>query len=146
MMSSKARQPAGERKDPVCGMTVSAPATYRLEHAGHAYYFCCARCQSTFAAHPEHFAQPADAANHRRTTPPDESWGAGYTCPMHPEIRQDHPGNCPKCGMSLEPVMPALDEAENPELLDFQRRFWWTLPLTVVVAVLAVVATTGVTH
>jgi Cu+-exporting ATPase len=56
---------------------------------------------------------------------------------MHPEIRQDHPGNCPKCGMSLEPVMPALDESENPELLDFQRRFWWTLPLTVVVAVLA---------
>jgi Cation transport ATPase len=56
---------------------------------------------------------------------------------MHPEIRQDHPGNCPKCGMSLEPVMPALDEAENPELLDFQRRFWWTLPLTVVMAVLA---------
>jgi Cu+-exporting ATPase len=56
---------------------------------------------------------------------------------MHPEIRQDQPGNCPKCGMSLEPVMPALDETENPELLDFQRRFWWTLPLTVVVAVLA---------
>ena len=65
--------------------------------------------------------------------------GTVYTCPMHPEIRQDHPGNCPKCGMSLEPVMPALDEAENPELLDFQRRFWWTLPLTVVVAVLAMV-------
>ncbi len=63
--------------------------------------------------------------------------GTVYTCPMHPEIRQDHPGNCPKCGMSLEPVMPALDEAENPELLDFQRRFWWTLPLTVVMAVLA---------
>jgi len=58
---------------------------------------------------------------------------------MHPEIRQDQPGNCPKCGMSLEPVMPALDETENPELLDFQHRFWWTLPLTVVVAVLAMV-------
>ena len=65
--------------------------------------------------------------------------GTVYTCPMHPEIRQDQPGNCPKCGMSLEPVMPALDETENPELLDFQRRFWWTLPLTVVVAVLAMV-------
>jgi Cu+-exporting ATPase len=63
--------------------------------------------------------------------------GTVYTCPMHPEIRQDQPGNCPKCGMTLEPVMPALDETENPELLDFQRRFWWTLPLTVVVAVLA---------
>lgn len=65
--------------------------------------------------------------------------GTVYTCPMHPEVRQDQPGNCPKCGMSLEPVMPALDETDNPELLDFQRRFWWTLPLTVVVAVLAMV-------
>ncbi|MDP3347818.1 MAG: copper-translocating P-type ATPase [Hydrogenophaga sp.] len=63
--------------------------------------------------------------------------GTVYTCPMHPEIRQDHPGNCPKCGMTLEPLMPDLDDDDNPELRDFQRRFWWTLPLTVVVAVLA---------
>jgi P-type Cu+ transporter len=63
--------------------------------------------------------------------------GAIYTCPMHPEVRQDHPGNCPKCGMTLEPLMPALEERENKELVDFQRRFWWTLPLTVIVTVLA---------
>ncbi len=63
--------------------------------------------------------------------------GTAYTCPMHPEIRQDHPGSCPKCGMTLEPVLPSLDEEENPELVDFKRRFWWTLPLTVVVTVLA---------
>jgi Cu+-exporting ATPase len=63
--------------------------------------------------------------------------GTIYTCPMHPEIRQDHPGNCPKCGMTLEPVMPALEEDENTELRDFQHRFWWTLPLTAVVFVLA---------
>jgi P-type Cu+ transporter len=81
--------------------------------------------------HSAHAGVPATSTS----APPPE--GTVYTCPMHPEIRQDHPGNCPKCGMSLEPVMPALDEAENPELLDFQRRFWWTLPLTVVVAVLA---------
>ena len=60
-----------------------------------------------------------------------------YTCPMHPEIRQDHAGSCPKCGMALEPVQPSLDDDENPELSDFTRRFWWTLPLTVVVTVLA---------
>ena len=60
-----------------------------------------------------------------------------YTCPMHPEIRQDHPGNCPKCGMTLEPVLPSLDDGEHLELRDFQRRFWWTLPLTIVVTVLA---------
>ena len=81
--------------------------------------------------HPAHPAVPASSPS-----APSQD-GTVYTCPMHPEIRQDHPGNCPKCGMSLEPVMPALDESENPELLDFQRRFWWTLPLTVVVAVLA---------
>jgi len=71
--------------------------------------------------------------------PPDSPAGTIYTCPMHPEVRQDHPGNCPKCGMTLEPVLPTLDEDENPELADFRRRFWWTLPLTVVVTLLAMV-------
>ncbi len=60
-----------------------------------------------------------------------------YTCPMHPEVRQAAPGNCPKCGMKLEPVLPALEEERDPELEDFQRRFWWTLPLTVLVTTLA---------
>ena len=63
--------------------------------------------------------------------------GAIYTCPMHPEVRQDQPGDCPKCGMSLEPVVPSLGDDENPELASFTRRFWWTLPLTVIVATLA---------
>jgi len=63
--------------------------------------------------------------------------GTIYTCPMHPEIRQPQPGNCPICGMTLEPVLPSLEEEDNPELVDFKRRFWWTLPLTVVVTVLA---------
>lgn len=62
--------------------------------------------------------------------------GTVYTCPMHPEIRADHPGACPKCGMALEPMLPSPDE-DNPELRDFSRRFWWTLPLSVVVLVLA---------
>jgi Cu+-exporting ATPase len=55
---------------------------------------------------------------------------------MHPEIRQDNPGTCPKCGMALEPLMPSLED-DNPELDDFSRRFWWTLPFTVIVTVLA---------
>ncbi len=72
-------------------------------------------------------------------SPAESDAGAGtiYTCPMHPEIRQDHAGNCPKCGMTLEPEVPALDDDENPELASFTRRFWWTLPLTVIVTALA---------
>jgi Cu+-exporting ATPase len=56
---------------------------------------------------------------------------------MHPEVRQIGPGTCPKCGMTLEPVIPEREEEENPELKSFTRRFWWTLPLTVIVTVLA---------
>lgn len=63
--------------------------------------------------------------------------GTTYICPMHPEIRQDQPGDCPKCGMGLEPELPSLDDSENPELVDFRRRFVLTLPLTVSITVLA---------
>jgi Cu+-exporting ATPase len=63
--------------------------------------------------------------------------GTIYVCPMHPEIRRDRPGICPKCGMALEPELPTTEDQENPELVDFRRRFWWTLPLTIVVTLLA---------
>ena len=56
---------------------------------------------------------------------------------MHPEVRRSEPGSCPKCGMALEPVMPGLDDEENPELVDFRRRFWGTLPLTILVTAIA---------
>jgi Cu+-exporting ATPase len=56
---------------------------------------------------------------------------------MHPQIIRDAPGHCPICGMALEPAMPSLEDEENPELRDFSRRFWWTLPLTVIVTALA---------
>jgi P-type Cu+ transporter len=82
-------------------------------------------------AHTQHH-QVAQAVNEASTT-----GTTIYTCPMHPEIRQDHPGNCPKCGMTLEPLIPELEEDENPELRDFRRRFWWTLPLTIIVTFLA---------
>jgi Cu+-exporting ATPase len=89
--------------------------------------------------------KPAEGGEIDSTQPPQPpspqgaaaGTGAVYTCPMHPEIRQDHPGNCPKCGMTLEPVVPTLNDDENPELIAFTRRFWWTLPLTVVVTTLA---------
>lgn len=119
-------------KDPVCGMAVTADSEFHLELAGATYYFCSASCESKFQADPGKFVQTAARAE-------DAPAPAGtiYTCPMHPEIRWDHPGNCPKCGMTLEPLMPGLDDEENPELTDFRRRFWWTLPLTVVAFILA---------
>ncbi|GAB2840966.1 heavy metal translocating P-type ATPase [Pseudoduganella ginsengisoli] len=79
--------------------------------------------------HPEPTATAPDtAAVQDRTV---------YTCPMHPQIRQMAPGHCPICGMALEPVLPALREDENPELADFQHRFWHTLPLSIAVTALA---------
>jgi P-type Cu+ transporter len=83
---------------------------------------------------------PASAAAHPDRSPPATiavaPAGTVYTCPMHPEIRRSEPGSCPICGMTLEPVMPALEE-DNPELVDFRRRFRWTLPLTIIVTLLA---------
>jgi Cu+-exporting ATPase len=129
-------------KDPVCGMSVTAESTHRLEHDGRPYYFCSTDCQTRFATNPSAYidqpsapeAPPAATAAAEATA---DAAGVIYTCPMHPQIRQDRPGNCPICGMTLEPLLPDLDEDENPELTSFTQRFWWTLPLTVVVTLLA---------
>ena len=122
-------------KDPVCGMTVTKDSPHQAEHAGQPYWFCSAGCRTKFLAQPQKYLAPEAAP--AQPTPAAGAAGTIYTCPMHPEIRQDHQGNCPKCGMTLEPVLPSLDEEENPELADFTHRFWWTLPLTVIVAVMA---------
>lgn len=124
-------------KDPVCGMNVTEQSTHRHEHESKAYYFCSAGCKSRFAADPVKYLTPTPAVSPVAAMGAATSIAAMYTCPMHPEVRQDRPGTCPKCGMALEPDMPSLEEGDNPELVDFQRRFWWTLPLTVVVTVLA---------
>jgi P-type Cu+ transporter len=122
--------------DPVCGMAVTELSAHRLEHDGQLYYFCSARCMDKFSANPGQFTALKPAPDQE---PPVVSAGTIYTCPMHPEVRQDHPGSCPKCGMTLEPLLPELEDGESAELVDFQRRFWWTLPLTAVVAALAMV-------
>jgi Cu+-exporting ATPase len=128
-------------KDPVCGMTVTVQSAHHLEHAGKPYYFCSAGRKSKFAANPLTYLAKETAplkvvvATPKNNVPVAE--GSIYTCPMHPEIRQDHPGDCPKCGMALEPVMPTLEEGDSPELIAFTHRFWWTIPFTVVVTTLA---------
>lgn len=118
--------------DPVCGMKVAAAPEKTLEHGGTAYHFCSTKCMEKFRADPESYIKPAETS--AAAAMPE---GTVYTCPMHPEIRRTAPGNCPICGMALEPVMPSLEEEENPELVDFRRRFWWTLPLSLVVTTIA---------
>ena len=125
--------PARASTDPVCGMSVDpATAKFSATHAGEAFHFCSQRCQQRFLAEPERFLAPPAAA----PAPMAVATGTIFTCPMHPQIRQDHPGDCPICGMALEPLLPTEDDA-NPELDDFSRRFWGTLPLSVAVLALA---------
>lgn len=125
-------------RDPVCGMAVTSSSTFGESYQGQTYQFCSLKCQEKFRADPDRFSGNVSSSESRVTNPESAvQTGTEFTCPMHPEIRQPEPGNCPKCGMTLEPVMPALDEEENPELRDFARRFWGSLPLTVIVTVLA---------
>jgi Cu+-exporting ATPase len=125
---------AGGTRDPVCGMRVD-PATAKesLQHKGVTYYFCCDGCLAMFRADPaKYLAKSRPAA----PTVAAKAHGA-YTCPMHPEIVQDRPGACPKCGMALVPVAGAQED--DAELRDMKRRLWVSLALTVPVVLLAMV-------
>lgn len=105
--------------DPVCGMDVILGAGKpSLVHIKKEYHFCSSDCHDKFEADPEFYLSGASKRKSENT--PE---GALYTCPMHPEIVQDHPGDCPLCGMALEPMGIPTDEP-NPELIDFTRRFW----------------------
>ena len=126
----------GRITDPVCGMTVGAESSHRTRFEGHEYRFCSTGCLEKFRSNPSRYAG-AQAADEPLPSSDELPAGTEYTCPMHPEVRQSGPGTCPKCGMALEPVLPELEENENPELADFRRRFWWPLPLTIAVAVIA---------
>ena len=118
--------------DPVCGMKVAETSEKQVAYDGKQYHFCSTRCVEKFTADPEKYVGVGTVA-----TPAAAPAGTIYTCPMHPEIQQSGPGSCPICGMALEPMMPSLDEQESPELVDFQHRFRWTLPLSVAVFGLA---------
>ena len=123
----------GAVTDPVCGMTVD-PATskHRFEHGGQIFHFCSAGCREKFATDPARYLKPKAETPIQPARP-----GMVYTCPMHPEVRQDHPGACPICGMALEPLEPAAEAGESPELIDMRRRFWIALVLGIAVVVLA---------
>lgn len=118
-------------KDPVCGMDVDrSTAKYFHRHEGEKYYFCSQGCHDKFIATPNDYLGD-------RPKPKAMPKGTKYTCPMHPEVISDEPGDCPKCGMALEPMgVPTGEEGPNPELIDFTRRFWVSAILSVPLLVL----------
>ncbi|HSG94369.1 MAG TPA: heavy metal translocating P-type ATPase [Afifellaceae bacterium] len=126
-------------EDPVCGMNVDrATARHMAKHAGERFYFCSPGCQAKFETEPEQYLAG-------RPAPEPMPEGTLYTCPMDPEIVQEGPGDCPICGMALEPMMPTADAGPNPELVDFRRRFWIGAALTVPLLILTMGPLVGLT-
>ncbi|MGC4026413.1 MAG: heavy metal translocating P-type ATPase [Mesorhizobium sp.] len=118
-------------KDPVCGMSVNrSTAMHFLKHEGEKFYFCSVRCKERFEADPSKFLG-------ERAAPEPAQKGTLYTCPMHPEIVRDAPGDCPICGMALEPMVASADDGPNPELVDFTRRLWISAALSVPLFIIA---------
>jgi Cu+-exporting ATPase len=131
--------------DPVCGMTVDPTTTVAAEHDGRTHHFCSDGCRSAFVDDPDRYAGASPVAGsasaHGGSHHSDHSHHHGggasgaevqagpgeaveYTCPMHPEVRQEGPGSCPICGMALEPVVVTADAGPSHELVDMRRRFW----------------------
>lgn len=110
--------------DPICGMNVKEDdRAIVLKDNGSVNYFCSEHCKKKFQQEQSQKVPSATINSHSKTI---------YTCPMHPEIRQDHPGDCPKCGMHLEPLSPTGEENEDQkEIHSLSQKFWIGLWLTV---------------
>lgn len=100
-------------------------ARYRESYGGQGYVFCSDGCRSKFMADPTAYVDKEI----QPSPPKSEPKGAIYTCPMHPQIRQENPGNCPICGMALEPEVSTVEAGPSAELVDMSRRFWIGLAL-----------------
>lgn len=155
------------KTDPICGMQVGEDSAHSFEYKGEVFYFCSAHCLNRFKEDPEKALKIKDDSgagdvepdhscchNHpsgseaATTSNPDRDQyqypstakrrQTFYTCPMHPEVEQEGPGDCPKCGMALEPQTPSGGEREeNRELKDMTRRFWVSTCLAIPVLILA---------
>ncbi|HSG74717.1 MAG TPA: heavy metal translocating P-type ATPase [Burkholderiales bacterium] len=145
---------AADTRDPVCGMPVTpGKEAGRLTREGKSYLFCSKHCLHTFSADPARYAQaPASAhgghAHHAHAAPKAAAAaapaGAQYTCPMHPEVLKDAPGDCPICGMALVPVGAAAANDDNAELRDHTRRMWTGVVLSIPMVILAMSPMVGI--
>lgn len=119
--------------DPVCGMNVTeSAAAGSVIHDDVTYYFCSINCRQKFVADPARYTNLVITKSSEDTS----RLQLTYTCPMHPEVVQDHPGNCPKCGMTLEPRSVVTVE-DDTELRDMSHRFWVSVALAIPVFVSA---------
>jgi Cu+-exporting ATPase len=121
------------------GHDVSDPSGH--EHSGHS---CCHSSAEGAATGRDHHGHGSHAP--RQAPKPKAGEAVIYTCPMHPEIRQEGPGNCPICGMALEPEVVTLDAPENHELKDMSQRMWVAVALSAPVAMLAMGAHVGLSR
>jgi len=119
-MNTKPDTEKAQHKDPVCNMTVSSDSEFHSHHEDKDYYFCSKHCLHKFKERPEQYLD-------NQTSAPHETHGEStpYTCPMHPEIQQQGPGDCPKCGMALEPMSAPATSArtgdKKPEYSDLDK-------------------------
>lgn len=136
-------------KDPVCGMNVSETSKFSTTNDKKEYYFCSQNCLNKFERNPSQYLNEEKNHEHLEHNHLDEphtheiiKQNIKYTCPMHPEIIRDKPGDCPKCGMALEP-MGVIDkkEEENTDELDYMtKRFWISTVLAIPLFILAMLA------
>jgi P-type Cu+ transporter len=136
-------------KDPVCGMNVSETSKFSKTNDKKEYYFCSQNCLNKFERNPSQYLNEEKNHEHLEHNHLDEphtheiiKQNIKYTCPMHPEIIRDKPGDCPKCGMALEP-MGVIDkkEEENTDELDYMtKRFWISTVLAIPLFILAMLA------
>ena len=126
--------------DPVCGMKVDPATAISHQHAGMTHYFCSEHCREKFRADPDRYLTAKPAM--REAVPPIGN-KIQYTCPMHPEIVRDAPGDCPICGMALVPIA-GTGQADDSELRDLARRLWVGVALSIPLVVLAMSPMIGI--